>query len=263
MTRAPDRLWPVLALALAAPLGACGKGAAEPPATLSVFAAASLTEAADELARAFEARHPGVDVVVSTAGSQVLRLQIEQGARADVFASADASHVRALADAGLVARSALLAKNGLAVVVPRTGNTLATLEDLARAQRLVLGTDAVPIGAYARTLLSRAGARYGEAWRATVEGHVVSEESNVRLLRAKVELGEADAAIVYRTDAAATDAVRTLAVPPDLDVRADYHIASLTRSTRPELADAFVSLALSAAGQDVLARHGFLPAAAP
>ncbi len=246
------------ALALLVALApACASNEAAPARTpLAVFAASSLTEAFHDLEQAFEAAHPEVDLQLTFAGSQVLRLQIEQGAAADVFASANPQHAEALARAGLASASVPFAWNELVVVVP-PGSPVATFADLPKASRLVIGTEHVPVGQYTRQLLDRARVQLGAAFGDAVRARVVSEESNVRLVRAKVELGEADAAIVYRTDAA-SDRVRQVAIPAALNVRASYPIAALTGSPRPAQAAAFVAFTRSEPARAILARHGFL-----
>ena len=165
---------PSLLLVGLALLGCDGDGGAR--AEMVVYAASSLTEAFTALESAYEAEHPGVDVRLSFAGSQMLRLQIEQGARADVFASADERHMAALRDADRVAPPTLFAANELVVITPVGDERIRRLEDLRTAQRVVLGDESVPVGRYARQLLRQAG-----LWEA-VQPHVVSEEANVRLL---------------------------------------------------------------------------------
>lgn len=214
--------------------------ASESDDVLVVFAASSLTEVFEELAEDFERAHPETDVRLVFAGSQVLRLQIEQGARGDVIASADDSHLSALRDAGLAGPLHTFAHNELIVIVPRD-SPIERFDQLADAERVVLGTEAVPVGAYAREVIRRAG----------FELRVVSEESNARLVRAKVELGEADAAFVYRTDVGAS--VHAIEIPAEFDVRATYGIAHLT-----ERGDAWIEHVLSEDGQAVLQRHGFM-----
>ena len=248
----------VLAVLLAAP------PAKEPSKELVVFAAASLREAFEALAPAFEQARPGVKVRLNLAGSQELRTQIEQGARPDVFASADHKHMATLEAQGLLAGPpAVFARNQPVIVLAR-GNPagIRTLADLAGARRLVVGAPEVPIGGYTAKILEAAARKHGVAWRAKVEGAVVSRELNVRQVLAKVVLGEADAGIVYRTDAgAARDKVEVVAIPPELNVIAAYPIAVMKSSADPGLARAWVALVLSAEGQRRLAAAGFLPAA--
>jgi molybdate transport system substrate-binding protein len=246
-------------LVLATALAACGGGDALEQGTLNVYAASSLTEAFGEFETVFEAANPGVDVAVTFAGSQVLRLQIEQGAGADVFAAANVDHMQALVDSGLVAESQIFAHNDLVVIVPLDNPAgLEAFADLPHAERIVLGTANVPVGQYAREILRRAGPTLEEGFESMVMSRVVSEETNVRLARTKVEMGEADAAIVYRTDAASSDQVRVIDIARELNVLADYPIGVLRGSTMQGAAEAWVALLMSPEGQAILARHGFI-----
>jgi len=226
---------------------------------LIVFAASSLTDVFNDLERGFEAKNADVDVALSYGGSQVLKLQISEGAPSDVFASADEAHMKALVDAGLAQPSQVFAQNELVVVVPQDNPAkIHDLKDLKLARRLVIGAASVPVGAYTRELLARAGKSYGAAFEKEVLSHVVSEESNVRLVRTKVELGEADAAVVYRTDAVSSKQVVVVPIAPDLNVRASYPIALLTKAPQPELAKRWLAFVLSTEGRAALAAHGFL-----
>ncbi len=229
------------------------------PERLSVYAASSLTDVFRDLADAFEAKHPHVELALTFEGSQIARLQLEHGAPGDVFASADVAHVQALVAAELATPPQVFASNELMVVVPRTNPAkLETFADLPRAGRLVVGNPNAPIGVYTATLLERARTKFGEAFTSSIQSAVVSRESNVRLVRAKVELGEADAAIVYRTDAMSSEHLATVAIPKELNPRSGYVISTITTSHQPELAEAFVRFVLSDEGQDIAARHGFL-----
>lgn len=240
-------------------LVACDAGVSE-PRVLEVYAASSLIDAFADVERELEAAEPGLDVVVSTAGSQILRMQIEHGGPADVFASADPDHVQALLDGGWLVDGEAFADNGLAVIVPRPGpGRVRSFEDLPRAERLVIGAPNVPVGRYARQMLRRAGEASRGRFEALTMSRVVSEETNARLVRAKVELGEADAAIVYRSDAIASDRVTLVEVPEEHDVRAEYRAGVVAGTAEPELASRFVALLRSPRGQAILARHGFGP----
>ena len=226
---------------------------------LNVFAAASLRESFAELGRRFEAKHPGTKVLFNLAGSQELRTQIENGAPADVFASADQKHMQALVAAKLAAEPEIFARNELVVVVPR-GNPagVSSLKELPQAKRIVVGVPEVPIGAYTLRILDAASKRYGGDFRSRVEANLASRELNVRQVLAKVGLGEADAAIVYRTDAAtAKDKVEVIPIPSEVNVVAEYPIAVVKRTSQPALAKQFVELVLSHVGREVLSRHGF------
>lgn len=227
---------------------------------LVVFAASSLREAFIETAALFEREHAGAKVALDFAGSQELRAQIESGAVADLFASADQWQLETLARRGLVEKPVVFARNELVIVTPPDDPAgISTLDDLPRAARIVLGATAVPVGAYSERLLQA----HGAAFRAQVEARIVSRELNVRQVLTKVALGEADAAIVYRTDAlAGAGRVRTVAIPsaqqPEL---AEYPIAVLRDAPHAALARAFVALVLSPRGRAILERRGFLAAA--
>lgn len=255
-----DRAWlPVWAVALW--LAGCGRGCGDERGRqeLVVFAASSLTEAFGELAQTFERDQPEVDVVLDFAGSQALRVQIDQGAPADVFASANAQHMDALDRAGHVSERRAFADNELVVVVPENSPAgIRTFRDLTRARRIVVGALEVPVGSYTRSMLERAGERIGADFQAQVEQNIVSREANVRLVLAKVELGEADAAVVYRSDTAGSRRVHVIDIPPELAQRATYHIGMTTRARHPELARAWIEHVAGAAGQRVLGKHGFV-----
>ncbi len=223
-------------------------------AELVVFAASSLREALQQLGNSFEQQRPGAHVALNLAGSQDLRVQIENGAAADVFASADLRQMQALAKLAVTPK--IFARNVPVLVVP-AGNPagLRSFADLPKARRIVLGAAEVPIGAYTERILEAAGPEF----RRRVEERVVSRELNVRQVLAKVALGEADAAIVYRTDArAAAGKVQMLEIPGT--PVAEYPIAPLAGAPHPDLARRFVELVLSPAGQRVLESFGFLRA---
>ncbi len=238
----------------------CGNIAAlvactSPKSELLVFGASSLTEAFQAMEEQFEAEHPSVDVVLNLAGSQTLRVQIEHGAPADVFASATPAHVERLRALGLLEAPQELARNTLTVVVP-PGNParLERFEDLPRASRLVLGLPQVPIGAYTEALLERADRRWGARFSQQVRRKVVSREVNVRLVLAKIALGEADAAVVYSSDAIAKKLPR-ISIPEALSPSARYMIAKTPSA--PALADEWLALARGPQGQAKLRAWGF------
>ena len=226
---------------------------------VNIYAASSLVDVFHELARDFEAEHFGVNVVLNFAGSQVLRLQIEQGAEADVFVSANPDHMHALVAAGFIEGSPVLTRNELTLIVPLNNPAeVKSFADLPQVERLVIGTENVPVGRYTRDVLGLAGQRFGANFESQVMGRVVSEESNVRLARAKVELGEADAAIVYRSDAVFSDQVRPVSIPDELNVAADYLIGMLVGTQASYLAEAWINYVLSARSQKVFDQYGFV-----
>lgn len=221
-------------------------------AQITVFAASSLREAFTEIAAAFE-KQDGAKVVLQFAGSQQLRVQIENGATAEVFASADERQMKAVRS--FTGEPRIFARNELVVVVPEANPAkLRSFEDLPKARKIVLGAAEVPVGAYT----DRAIAAKGDDFRAAVEARVVSRELNVRQVLSKVALDESDAGIVYRTDAQAAPARVEVFPVPGAPV-ALYPIAPLTGAPSPDLARKFVELVLSPQGQEVLRRHGFLP----
>ncbi|HEU4752501.1 MAG TPA: molybdate ABC transporter substrate-binding protein, partial [Armatimonadota bacterium] len=185
-----------LALAMLLPARAAGP--------VQVYAAASLTDAFNALRPEFERANPGTTVRFNFGASSTLRTQIEQGAPADVFASADRAQMEPLVGGKLVETPARLAGNRLVVVLPSSNpGRIASLKDLARPGMKVVATAAsVPIGRYTQEVLRKLGRMpgYPAGYAAAVERNIVSREPNVRSVLAKVELGEADAAFVYETD---------------------------------------------------------------
>jgi molybdate transport system substrate-binding protein len=242
--------------------------AAPAPATkLRVFAAASLGDAFKEIARSYEKAHPGVAVQFNLAGSQQLAAQLQQGATADVFASADTRWMDELKDHDATGREPVVfAKNALVVIVPKTNPArIARLQDLTRrGTKFVIGADAVPVGHYSREVLANLAKSPGfdEDFARRALANVVSEEENVKAVVGKVQLGEADAGMVYRSDVTPALAryVRTFEIPPGANVLATYPIVVLRKSPHPKEAQAFVDLVLSAEGQAILKKRGLLPA---
>jgi molybdate transport system substrate-binding protein len=237
-------------------------------AALRVFAAASLADAFGEIGRAFERSHPGTAVRLNLAGSQQLAIQIEQGASADVFASADTRWMDYVNERKLIIGDPLVfARNRLVVIVPRTNPArIGRLQDLARRGiKMVLGADAVPVGRYSRQALQNLSNLDGfdSNYAGRVLANVVSEEENVKSVLTKVQLGEADAGIVYLSDVtpALSRYVRTFEIPAAAAILASYPIVVVKDAKQPAAAQEFVELVLSADGQKVLASHGLLPAA--
>jgi molybdate transport system substrate-binding protein len=229
--------------------------------TLNVFAAASLTNAFTEIGKNFEAANPGTTVTLNFAGSQALQTQIEEGAPADVFASASKTNMDTLVTDNFVAQDATqqFLNNKLVVILPKDNPSgMATLEDLAKPGiKLVLAADAVPVGKYAIQALDSMDAKFGNGYKTKVLANVVSNEDNVRQVVAKVQLGEADAGIVYTSDAVAAPELKTIEIPADLNVIAKYPIAPLVKSENSDLAKAFIAYVLSPDGQAVLQKWGF------
>ena len=239
------------------------------PGTVTVFAAASLTESFHELGRTFEQQHPGVTVQFSFAGSQQLALQMEQGAPADVFAAADQRWMDYAKDKGLVEGEApVFARNRLIVIVPKTNPArIGKLEDLVRrGTKVVLAAEQVPVGKYSRDALKKLAAAPGfpPDYDRRVLANVVSQEENVKSVVSKVQLGEADAGIVYRSDVTPAVAryVRNFDIPDQFNVIAEYPIAVTKAAANSESARQFIALVRGDEGQRVLQAHGLMPATA-
>ncbi len=235
---------------------------------LTVFAAASLTGAFEEMKASLEESNPGLSITLNFASSTQLRAQLEQGAQADVFASADEKQMDLAQQAGLLdGVPAMFAHNRLVVILPRDNPAgIETLQDLSKPGfKLDLASETAPIGAYTRQFLERASAApaFGADFEQRALANVVSEEENVKQVVAKVRLGEADAGICYVSDVtpeAAPD-LTTIDIPDELNQIATYPIAVLKDAGDPALAEAFVDYVLSAEGQAVLQGQGFIPVA--
>ena len=236
----------------------------EPSGEVVVLAAASLTAAFADVALSIRDTHPGLKIVYNFAGSQALRTQLEQGAAADVFASANDIQMRRALDGGLVEGvPQVFVRNTLIVIVPADNpGRISSLEDLAKeGVKLALAGPQVPAGRYSREALQAAQADYGTDFTGGVLRNLVSEETSVKQVLVKVQLGEADAGIVYASDVAGNTTRDVSAIPiPDAHNRlAAYPIALTQTAQNPTGAAAFIRYLLSAPGQATLAAHGFIP----
>lgn len=233
------------------------------PRTLNIFAAASLTDAFTEIGKKFEAANPGAKVSFNFAGSQALRTQIEEGAPADVFASANKTEMDNLITDKFVTPDApqVFLNNKLVVILPADNPAaLEKLEDLAKPGiKIVLAAEEVPVGKYARQALDQMNRQFGVGFKDKVLANVVSNEDNVKQVVAKVQLGEGDAGIVYTSDAVSAPDLKTIEIPAELNVIAKYPIAQLAKSAKTDLAKAFIDYVLSSDGQAVLQKWGFAP----
>jgi molybdate transport system substrate-binding protein len=235
------------------------------PTQLTVFAAASLTEAFGEIGKNFEAAYHA-KLTFNFAGSQQLAQQIGQGAPVDVFASANNTQMDKLIKSGQVISGTqrIFARNRLVVIYPQDNPAgLQSLHDLAKpGVKLVLADKAVPVGQYALDFLANASQSpaYTAAYSATVLANVVSYEENVRTVLSKVALGEADAGIVYMSDVSrdAAGKVGHIDIPDDLNIIASYPIAPIKDAPNAELAQTFIDYVLSPEAQQILVKYGFV-----
>jgi molybdate transport system substrate-binding protein len=221
--------------------------------SLNVFAAASLTEALNTERETLATDDPDLDVTYNFAGSQALVQQIQQGAPADVFASADTKNMQKLVDAGLVETPQTFARNKLQIAVaPGNPKNIKTLADLEKpGVTLVLADPSVPAGNYALQAFQKAGLPAPTP---------KSRELDVKSTLARLTQGEADAVIVYATDVkAAGDKVEGVDIREDQNVIATYPIAVVKATKNPAAAAAFVDAMVSGSGQEALAAKGFLP----
>jgi len=228
-----------------------------------VFAASSLTDAMNEAAAEFRKANPGIAVTFSFASSSALRTQIAEGAKADVFASADESNMAQAASAGVIdGTPTIFARNSLALVVPSSNAKVASMNDLVKADiKLVLAATGVPVRTYTEQVLAKAAGdpKYGPEYPAKVKANLASEAQNVRQAVTQVKLGQADVTVAYITDVAGTNGrgVRAIPVPEQYNVVAAYPIAPVKGSTNSAAARAFIAFLTSPKGQTVLQKYGF------
>ena len=252
-----------LAVALLVGCGASAEDGGEGN-TLTVFAASSLTDAFEVLAKSFEEQNPGIEVRQSFESSSTLLTQIQQGAPADVFASAAEEEMNTAMDEGLVAgEPEIFARNREVIMVPRDNPAnIESLRDLALPEtKLVLAQEGVPAADYARKILGKADAEYGGNFEQEVLSNVVSREADVRASVSRVALGDADATFGYASDYTpdVRDRVRVIQIPENLNIVATYPIAALKGAEDAELAQKWVDLVVSDEGQRVLEKWGFEP----
>ena len=232
------------------------------PAALTIFGAASLSTALEQLEASDEAGHPGTTLSISTGSSAALETQIEQGAPADVFLSADITNPKKLVDKGLADGDALnFAGNQLVIVVPADNpGRLASPADLAKpGLKVIAAGDDVPITTYATQVVGLLAKTegYPAGFAAAYAANVVSKEDDVQAVVAKIELGEGDAAIVYLTDARASSNVASIALPASARIAAVYGGVVVKSSPNLAAAHAFLDWLTGAEAQLMLAQLGF------
>jgi molybdate transport system substrate-binding protein len=246
-----------------APSAATSTAPSAAPATLTIYGAASLKGVLDNVKTAYETANPGTTLTISTDSSATLETQIDQGAPADVFLSADTTNPKKLVDKGLAEGAVIaFAGNKLTVIVPTANPAgIKTPADLAKnGVKVIAAGDAVPITKYATQLVANLAkeADYPADFAAKYNANVASKEDNVKAIVAKIELGEGDAGIVYVTDAKASIKVTTVDVPETANVSATYAGVVVKASKNAAAAQAFLTWFAGPDGQAILSSFGFL-----
>ena len=244
----------LVAVAVTAAPGVAKDKATKASGSITVSAAASLTEAFTKMGTDFQKANPGTTISFNFAASSALVSQIQGGAPADVFASADGTNMMKLVNGGQVtAEPTVFAANALTIVTkPGNPKKIKSLAGLAKVGTISLCADTVPCGKYAQQVLTQAGL--------AVPADKITKGADGKATLAAVTTGDAEAAIVYTSDAkAAGTTVATVKIPSWLNVYAIYPIAPLASSANADLADAWVKYTVSPAGQKTLQSFGFLP----
>jgi molybdate transport system substrate-binding protein len=241
-------------------------GFAQPPKELTVFTAASLTGAFGEIGQMFE-NETGINVAFNFDGSQALRTQLEHGAYADVFASANMRQMNAVKDEGLMNNSSIIifTRNKLSIIVPKDNPAkIMNLSDLAMPGiKIIMGTKDVPVGDYALQIIDKLGndSAYGSDYETKVLANVVSQETNVNYVVTKVALGEVDVGFAYVSDITEDLAskVDRIAIPDEYNIIAEYPMGILLESKYPAESQEFMNLVMSDKGKAVMEKYGFAP----
>lgn len=241
-------------------------GLAEEPKELVAFTAASLTGAFGEIGQIYK-NETNISVVFNFDGSQALRTQMENGAYADIFASANKKQMNAVKADGLMNNSSVIifTKNKLSLIVPKDNpGKISNLADLAKpGLKIVIGTKDVPVGDYAMQIINKLGndSTYGAEYKKNVLANVISQETNVNYVVTKVALGEADVGFAYVSDITEdlSSKVEKVNIPDEYNIIAEYPIGVLKDSKHPAESEKFIALATSDAGKAILEKYGFAP----
>jgi molybdate transport system substrate-binding protein len=252
-----------LLLAACSPSAAASAAASVQPFQLTIFAAASLADALVEVEAQYEAAGSGADLLVATDSSAALRTQIEEGAPAGVYLSADTANPDALVEAGLAEGDAVLyAGNSLALVVPLDNAAgIETPADLANAGvQIIAAGPEVPITSYAAEVVAALAALpdYPAGFADAYAANVASEEENVHAVLSRIELDEGDAGFVYQTDAQASTAVTVIPIPEGANTHATYAGCVIAGSDELDQAEAFLAWLAGPDGQSILDEFGFV-----
>jgi molybdate transport system substrate-binding protein len=231
--------------------------------SLKIFAPSSLTDAAKDITTAFEAANPGVKLAIEFGHSPTQRLQFTQGATGDVFLTASQKDMDdAVTDQTITSgKPRVFATNQLVVILPaKNSANLEKLEDLAKpGVRVLVAVVDTPIGKVTLDMLDKWDKQFGPGYKAKVMANVVSNEAGVKPIVSKIKLGEADAGIVYVTDAVSASELKTIAIAADLNMIMQLNVAPIAKAANPEQAAAFTAYLMSPEGQAILKKWGFLP----
>ncbi len=234
---------------------------------LVVFAASSLTDPFNEIKAELEKDNAGLKISYNFGGSNTLRAQLEQGAKADVFASANQSEMDNALKSNLVAdKGTTFVRNRLVLILPKNNPAkIQTLQDLGKpGLKFVTAQKDVPVGGYTLTALDKmsADAAFGADFKDKVLKNIVSQEANVKQVVTKVQLGEADAGVVYSSDVSAKIApdLVTIDIPDQFNTIATYPIAALKAAANPAAAKVFTDYVLGEKGQAIFKKNNFIPA---
>lgn len=227
---------------------------------ITVFAASSLTESMEEVTKLFEKQNPEVKVKLNMESTSRLRLQIEQGVKADIFLSANKKHYDALKEQGFILKGQAFIENSMVVILPKDNPAhIEKVENLQNKCKLVLAQKEVPAGEYARVIIHSLSGTLGAEFEQKVLSNIVSEENNVKQVVNKVVMGEADAAFVYASDVTTSvkQKVKVLSIAPEHNVKAEYFTSKLKMENENEYVEKFYELLLSSEGQDIFEKYGF------
>jgi molybdate transport system substrate-binding protein len=232
--------------------------------TLKVFAPSTMTDAAKELSAAFEANNPGVTVIVEFGHSPTQRLQFTEGATGDVFITAAQKDMDdAITDKTVVeGTNKVFATNMLIVILsPKNTPGLDSLEGIAgEGVKLLIANEDVPVGKATMSVIDKLDKQFGNGFKDKLNANVVSKEPGVKPIVSKIKLDEADAGIVFVSDASTAPDLKTITIPSELNMVSKLNIAPLAASEQPTIAAAFSAYLVSAEGQAILAKWGFMAA---
>lgn len=229
---------------------------------INVFAASSLKEAFTKIAQTYETQHPGITIKLNLAGSQTLAAQINLGAPADLFASASVMKLNQIHYDKSTYH--VFAKNKLDIALKKGSTGIKSIADLDKIQNLVIADPSVPVGAYTEAFLTRAELKFGAPWLARIRSHIVSRETDVKAVLAKVNLGEADAGLVYASDIRTNrDQAGEMPIPDRFNQISEYPAAVPDTASDPQDARQFIRFLLSPLAQRILEKSGFISVARP